>query len=148
MEYPSQAYIERVIRNTYILNTYLVESYFADGQMSLRSQIYSTYPKFLKKLISSPSKEFRFLSKVLVNDPRSIIGKNIWYLNNLTRSDVLKANPYEFKRLLPTKTIPENEKYRIRILNTLLQIREAKQFQDMNLTKQMAQELIFSLCKS
>ena len=129
-------------------HTYLVESYFADGKMSLRNQVYSRYSKILKKLLNSPSKEIRFLSKVLVSDPRSIIGKNIWYLNNLTKIDVSRADSFEFKRLLPVNIIPDNEKYRLGLLTTLLQVRENKQFNEFNLTKKMTQELIDSLCKS
>ena len=129
-------------------HTYLVESYLADGKVSLRSQIFGRYQKFLKKLLNSPSKEIRFLSKVLINDPRSTIGKNIWYLNNVTSSDILKANTIEFKRQLPVKTIPDNEKYRLGLLTTLLQVRETKQYQELNLTKKMTQGLIDSLCKS
>ena len=116
--------------------------------MSLRNQVYSRYPKFLKKLLNSPSKEIRFLSKVLVSDPRSIIGKNIWYLNNLTKTDVSRVDSSEFKRLLPVNIIPDNEKYRLGLLTTLLQVRENKQFNEFNLTKKMTQELIDSLCKS
>ena len=55
----------------------------------------------------------------MVNDPRSLIGKNIWFLNNLTRTDVFRADSFEFKRLLP--------------------VRENKQFNEFNLTKKMTQ---------
>ena len=34
--------------------------------------------------MQSPSKEIRFLSKILLNDPRSTICKNVWFLNDLT----------------------------------------------------------------
>ena len=36
--------------------------------------------------MKSPSKEIRFLCNVLVNDPRSKIGQNVWYLNRITNS--------------------------------------------------------------
>ena len=129
-------------------HTYLVESYFANGQMSLRNKIFSRYPKFLKKLLNSPSKEIQFLSKILISDTRSIIAKNIWYLNKLTKSDILRVDSFELKRQLPVKIIPENEIYRIRLLTSLLQVREAKTYQEFNLTKKMTQELIDSLCKT
>ena len=67
-------------------HTYLVESYFAAGQTSLRSKIHGRYQKFIQKLMKSPSKEIRFLCNVLVNDPRSTIGQNVWYLNRITNS--------------------------------------------------------------
>ena len=53
---------------------------------------------------------------------------------------------YKDKKKL--KIIPENEIYRIRLLTSLLQVREAKTYQEFNLTKKMTQDLIDSLCKS
>ena len=71
-------------RVSHMTHTYLVENYFAVGQASLRVQTYTRYGNFVKKLMTSPSKEIRFLSKILLNDPRSTIWKNVWYLNNMT----------------------------------------------------------------
>ena len=51
------------------------------------------YSKFVHKLALSPSKEIRFLRRILISDSRSIIKKNIWFLNNLTRSDKKKISP-------------------------------------------------------
>ena len=48
-------------------HTYLVENYFAAGQSSLRIQTYTKYAKFVPKLLQSPSKEIRFLSKAQKN---------------------------------------------------------------------------------
>ena len=102
----------------------------------------------MKKLLNSPSKEIQFLSKILISDTRSIIAKNIWYLNKLTKSDILRVDSFELKRQLPVSIIPENEIYRIRLLTSLLQVREAKTYQEFNMTKKMTQDLIDSLCKS
>ena len=52
-------------------HTYLVEHYLAAGQPSIRLQTLRKYSKFVQKLLQSPSKEIRFLSKILLNDPRS-----------------------------------------------------------------------------
>ena len=63
------------IRNAWqvspMTHTYLVEHYFAKGQTSLRSQTYVKYTKFVQKLLQSPSKEIRFLSKILLSEPRT-----------------------------------------------------------------------------
>ena len=93
----------------------------------------------------SPSKEIRFLSKVLISDPRSTVAKNIWYLNHLTNTDILKA---KFKLKLPVNEVPTNEQYRLNLLTTLLEVRETKQYQKLNSTKKQINELIESLCKS
>ena len=129
-------------------HTYLVESYFAAGQASLRSQIHGRYQKFIQKLMKSPSKEIRFLCNVLVNDPRSTIGQNVWYLNRITNSDILRTSSTDFKKLLPVNNLPENEVYRVRLLTTLLQVRDSKQFEQFNLTKKQTSDLIESLCIS
>ena len=129
-------------------HTYLVESFFAHGQKSLRSQIFGRYKKFLQKLLVSPSKEISFLSKVLMSDPRSTVAKNIWYLNHLTNADILKVDTAEFKQKLPINEVPTNEQYRINLLTTLLEVRETKQYQNLNSTKKQINELIESLCKS
>ena len=73
----------RVSRETH---TYLVENYFAKGQVSLRVQTYTRYSKFANNLLSSPTKEIYFLSKILISDHRSTVSKNVWYLNNLQMS--------------------------------------------------------------
>ena len=68
----------------HMTHTYLVEHYFAAGQPSLRTQTFWKYSKFVQKLLQFPSKEICFLSKVLLNDPRSTLCKNVWFLNDLT----------------------------------------------------------------
>ena len=98
--------------------------------------------------MKSPSKEIRFLCNVLVNDPRSTIGQNVWYLNRITNSDILRTSSTDFKKLLPVNNLPENEVYRVRLLTTLLQVRDSKQFEQFNLTKKQTSDLIESLCIS
>ena len=41
-----------------------------------------------------------------------------------TRYVVLRPNAFELKSLLPVNTFPENEKHRLVLLTTLLQVRE------------------------
>ena len=70
-------------------HTFLVDNYFAEGQASLRVQTYTRYAKFVKKLLTSPSMEICFLSKILLNDHRSTVCKNVWHLNNITNVNIL-----------------------------------------------------------
>ena len=65
--------VHEVPRNTF---TYLVEGFFASEESSLRSQILTRYPGFLKKLQSSPCKEIRMLVRMVQVDPRSTTCKN------------------------------------------------------------------------
>ena len=57
-----------VPRSTY---TYLVEGFLAKDQKSLRNQVLSRYPRFYRKLESSPSKEVRMLVRMVSSHPRS-----------------------------------------------------------------------------
>ena len=83
-----------------------------------------------------------------MSDPRSTVAKNIWYLNHLTNTDILKVDTAEFKQKLPINEVPTNEQYRLNLLTTLLEVRETKQYQKLNSTKKQINELIESLCKS
>ena len=127
-------------------HTYLVEGYFSSGQLSLRNQIYSRYSKFVFKLNDSPSREIRFLSKVLLSDPRSTIRKNVWFLNNQVNDDITKISSYKMKQMLPKSDIPVKEMWRIGLLTALLSSRNNPKH--LNLSKSQIQELLDSLCAS
>ena len=89
------------IRNAWhvlhMTHTYLVEHYFAAGQPSLRTQTFRKYSKFVQKLLQFPSKEICFLSKVLLNDPRSTLCKNVWFLNDLTIVNIVRQTNFRWK---------------------------------------------------
>ena len=80
--------------NLHMTDTYLVEHYFAAGQPSLRKQTFRKYSKFVQKLLQFPSKEICFLSKVLLNDPRSTLCKNVWFLNDLTNVNIVRQTNF------------------------------------------------------
>lgn len=140
------------IRNAWqvspMTHTYLVEHYFAKGQTSLRSQTYVKYTKFVQKLLQSPSKEIRFLSKILLSDPRSTIGKNVWFLNNLTNENIVVTSKFKVKQLIPINPIPANDQWRIRLLQVLLDARKEKNSAKLNLTKDQLNDMLQSLCIS
>ena len=129
-------------------HTYLVENYFAAGQSSLRIQTYTKYAKFEQKLLQSPSKEIRFLSKVLKSDPRSTLGKNIWFLNNVININILVTNKYQLRIAIPVNPIPENDQWRVGLLNVLLDARKSKNCENLNLNKEQLDSMIQSLCIS
>ena len=80
--------------NLHMTDTYLVEHYFAAGQPSLRKQTFRKYSKFVQKLLQFSSKEICFLSKVLLNDPRSTLCKNVWFLNDLTNVNIVRQTNF------------------------------------------------------
>ena len=115
---------------------------------SLRSQTYVKYTKFVQKLLQSPSKEIWFLSKILINDPRSTIGKNVLFLDNLTNVSIVVTSKYKVKQLIPINPIPANDQWRIRLLQVLLDARKEKNSAKLNLTKDQLNDMLQSLCIS
>ena len=98
----------------------------------------------------SPSKDIRFLSKILLNDPRSTICKNVWFLNDLTVVNIIETSKFQLKKLikLTINPIPANDLWRIRLLQVLLEARKVKNSENLNLTKDQLNAMIESLCIS
>ena len=116
-----------VPRSTY---TYLVEGFFAENNTSLRSQILSRYPGFFRGLLSSPSKEVRMLARMVKDDPRSTTYKNLKYLSQMTGlKQVENFASWRVKDALGKKEVPQNEKWRLRLLATLLNMKMDKYIQ-------------------
>ena len=104
--------------------TYLVEGHLAAGHTSLRSQIISRYPGFYRKLLDSPSKEVRMLALIVSVDPRSSTFSNLQYLEKLT--GLSRPQFYSAVRVLtalPVKVVPENEKWRLGLLDNLFKLK-------------------------
>ena len=119
-----------------------------DKMKSLKNQILSRYPKFVQKLLDSPSKEIRFLSRVLLSDRRSQLNKNVHYLSRVTNVNILEYPIFKYKQLLPRKSVPACDQWRLRLLSSLLHARKTKNFSFLNLNKDQCQDMINSLCSS
>ena len=134
----------RVPNNTY---TYLVDGWLSGTLTNLRNQVLSRYPKFYRGLASSVCREVRGLLKIVENDPRSTTYKNL----KLLRERTGLSQPQWFcaskiRSLLPTKTVPEKECWRLGLLASLFTLRSEKYeaIQDtMNITA-----MIHSLCNT
>ena len=129
-------------------HVWLVEGYFCEKFQSLRNQIFGRYPKFVKKLLDSPNKEIRFLSRMLISDRRSQLNKNIFHLNQITNVNVLEYPVHKYKQLLPRKIVPNSEQWRLSLLTTLLKSRQTKDYTFLNLNKSKCQAMLDSLCSS
>ena len=107
--------------------TYLVEGFLAKSQTSLRNQILSRYPGFFRKLLTSPSKEVRILARVVQDDPRSTTCQNLRYLREATKVEhVEEYSSWRVRSLLPLKTVPENEMWRLGLMSTLMVAKSEK----------------------
>ena len=116
--------VHGIPRNTF---TYLVEGYFASGQTSLRNQILSRYPGFFRGLLLSPSKEVRFLAKVVSTDPRSSTCLNLRYLSQmtgLTKPEFMSSA--RIRNALPMKDVPDDEKWRLGLFTSLKKLKTEK----------------------
>ena len=63
----------------------VVEGFLCSDITSFKTQVLSRYPKFVRKLLESTSKEVRFLSRILIGDQRSNICRNISFISDLTK---------------------------------------------------------------
>ena len=129
-------------------HTWLVEGYFCDRMKSLKNQVLGRYPKFVQKLLDSPSKEIRFLSRILLSDRRSQLNKNVYYLSTVTNVNILDYPIYKYKLLLPRKSVPASDQWRLGLLTSLLNARKTKNFSFLNLNRTQCQDMINSLCSS
>ena len=85
----------------------------------------SRYPKFVKKLFDSPSKEIRFLGRILLSDRRSQLNRNVYHLSSVTNVNILEYPIYKYKQLLPRKSVPVSDQWRLCLLSTLLNARNS-----------------------
>ena len=136
--------VHRVPRSTF---TYLVEGFFAKEQTSLRNQILSRYPGFLRKLQCSPSKEIRMLVRMVQEDPRSTTCRNIRYLKRMTGLDAPdKYSSWRIREALPKKTVPDAEQWRLGMLVELIRVRQSR-FNEVQDSKRIT-AMINSLCST
>ena len=131
-------------RNTY---SYLVEGHLASSFPSLRNQVLTRYAGFFRSLLNSPSWEVQFLSRVVSIDPRSITYRNLRLLTE--KSGVKEPHMISTDRLqiaLPNRKVPENEMWRLGLLDKLLVLREDKKHN--HETTQSICAMIDSLCNT
>ena len=129
--------------------TYLVEGFFAQNHISLRNQVLSRYPGFFRGLMTSPSKEVRMLMLVrtIRDDPRSHTCMNLRYLRLKTGLEEAQSySGWRVKEALGRKNVPENEKWRLGLLTTLLNMKMDKLIQVQD-SKQLC-AMIDSLCST
>ena len=131
---------------SYATHCNIVENVLSKGHPSLKKQIYSRYPKFVKSLLQSTSREVRFLAAVVLNDQRSLLCRNISYLNDLCKINVLTVSKPQMKQSIPK--LPPVEPWRESLLSKLLQIRFNKEYFVNNISKKQNDQWIESLCIS
>ena len=128
-------------------HTNVVEGFLCSDIVSLKTQVLSRYPKFVRKLLGSSSKEIRFLSRILVTDQRSNLCRNISYLSDLTGlENVVMVASWRVKQALRVKCTLEP--WRKALLTSYMQIRYDKSYAEFNMSKDQCDKFIDSLCTS
>ena len=131
---------------SYATHCNILENVLCKDQPSLRKQIYSQYPKFVRKLLESPIKEVRFLAAVVINDQRSTTCRNISFLNDICKNNVMMMDKWSLRKSIPR--LPAVEPWRESLLKTCLQIRYSGEYSQYNVSKQQNDQFIESLCIS
>ena len=138
--------IKRVFRlplNTY---TYLVEGHLNTGAPLLRNMVLSRYPTFFQNLLRSPSVEVSLMAEMVAKDARTTSAGNLAFLAKLTGLDCMVADKMQVKSMLPVEAVPENERWRLGLLDALLLERSSIEKEAGDTKRVIA--LISSLCST
>ena len=131
---------------SYATHCNIVENVLCSDQPSLKKQVFSSYPKFIRKLLENSSMEVRFLASIVINDQRSVTCRNITYLRDICNNDVMTMSKWAIKNAIPK--LPPVEPWRVSLLSKLLQIRFSGDYIQHNISKQQNDQWIESLCIS
>ena len=138
--------VKRVFRlplNTY---TYLVEGHLGSGAPLLRNMVLSRYPNFYQNLRKSPCVEVSLMAEMVAKDARTTTACNLAHLRSLTGLDCTTADKRQVKALLPVKSVPEKEGWRLGLLDILLLERRVLEKEGSD-TKRVI-SMISSLCST
>ena len=129
--------------------TFLVEGYFCSNHVSLRNQVLSRYPAFVRKLLNSFSSEVRFLANLVLHDKRSNVCRNLEYISNITQiRDVYQMVKWRVREALPRQLCKPEDMWRVSLLSAYLEIRYRKTFSQYGMTQSQCDLFIRSLCIS
>ena len=132
-----------VPRSTY---TYLVENALATDFVSLRHQVYARYVNFFQNLFKSSSKEVRHLARIVARDVRSVTNRNVRHIEAASGLSPWDYSKWRIKEKLAKTEIPDNNLWRIGLLQKMLVLRQEKSALCFD-TKQL-DEMIDSLCST
>ena len=126
--------------------TYLVEGHLANQFVPLRNMVLGRYPGFFRRLLVSPSKEVRMMAELASGFAQSITAVNLAHLRQLTGMDPVLDSCQQLKQMLPRKEVPEEEQWRLGLLDQLLLLRGQQQCEGKDTKRVTA--LLSSLCST
>ena len=128
-------------------HTYFVDNLLSCGLPSIRQQILSRYCKFIRSLMTSPSKEVAVLARIAGRNASSVTGRNILNISLETNLNPLLSPLARLKEVLSRPTpVPEADQWRIRLLPKYIKLRDSLLVECVD--TQFIDELIESLCSS
>ena len=90
----------------------------------------------------------RFLANIVLEDRRSVTCRNILYINNITKLDVMREPKWKIKLANIYQSDEEPEPWRLRLLTTLMDIKLNHRYDLWKLPMNILDEMITSLCIS
>ena len=138
--------VRRIWRLPLDTYTYLVEGHLTLGLPPLRNMVLSRYPTFFQHLLRSPCKEVSVLAEVFSKDARSTTAENLAYVSAITRLNCSSAEKSSIKAALPVTEVPESEKWRLGLLDSLLSERAALEKEGQDVKRVVS--MLSSLCNT
>ena len=118
----------------------------AENFDSLRKQIYTRYVTFFQNLFTSASKEVRHLARIVSQDPRSTVYKNVIIIQEASGLSPWDFSKARIKDKIQKAPVPPNNDWRMSLLPQFLDFRREKEIL-MEDTKAIT-KMIDSLCNS
>ena len=100
--------------------SYLVEGHLSKGLAPLRNLVLGRYPAFYQRMALSPSREVTMLAELAAGDRRTVTSGNLAYVSALTGLDCATAGWLDLKAALPVQEVPEAERWRLGLLDSLV----------------------------
>ena len=125
-------------------HTYFVDNLLAENFVSTRGQILSRYVKYVKGLLSSPSREVALVANIVARDMSSVTGRNLTLLREMTGLNPWTATPAQVREKIEPAATPEQDTWRLGLLAQYLETRR-KMNTELQDTKEIT-SLIDSLC--
>ena len=136
--------IKRIWRLPLNTHTYLVEGHLTSGVPTLRNMVLSRIPGFYQKLLRSSSDEARLMAEVAAGDARTVLAGNLALVSDLSKQDLWVASARMVRDALPVAEVPENELWRLGLLDILL--RDRADLEKEGSDSKSVRAMISSLC--
>ena len=138
--------VRRVFRLPQNTFTYLVEGHLSLGITPLRNMVLGRFPPFFQKMAWGPSREVAIMAEISAKDQRTVTACNLAHVSTLTGLNSATAGWQDLKAALPVQEVPDKEKWRLGLLDSLL--RERTEQENLGLDTRRVVAMLSSLCST